>query len=192
MALSNYVDASVQTDIAGLAKHPSLRPAPLSLSPRRDATTPPDDMLAEKIRLPPQSMPNMAPSHTSPTLLLRRKNRPAMVARISLPPIHYDDEAPNSPPPTETVMSPLPAANKLHAGHTPIIPQALSPLPLPGDKSTGPSTPEPLDELDEALTGPLTLPAQPTDGAADRIELKALDAELEKIAKSQKLADPDD
>ena len=37
--------------------------------------------------------------------------------------------------------------------------------------------------------GPLTLPAQPGDGTEDRIELKVLDEELERIAKEQGGAD---
>lgn len=80
-------------------------------------------------------------------------------------------------------MSPLPAANKLHAGHTPIFPRSLSPLHV--QEESGPPTPE----QDEALEGPLTLPAQPGDGAEDRIELRVLDAELEKIAKEQGAVD---
>jgi hypothetical protein len=45
-------------------------------------------------------------------------------------------------------------------------------------------------ELDPPLTGALQLPPQPGDGTEDRIELKALDAELEKIAKAQEEHDP--
>lgn len=40
-------------------------------------------------------------------------------------------------------------------------------------------------DLDEALKGPLALPLLPSDGCADRIELKVLDAELEKIARER-------
>lgn len=83
-------------------------------------------------------------------------------------------------------MSPLPAANTLHAGHTPIIPGALSPLP----PSTGPASPD-----DLGLTGPLTLPAQPGDGAEDTISLHVLDAELEKLRLAQERSnseEPDD
>lgn len=121
-------------------------------------------------------------ANVSPTLLLRRKNRPSLVARISLPPSEFA-ESPRSPPPTLAVMSPLPAANTLHAGHTPIFPRSLSPLQKRDDPS-GQSTPE----QDESLSGPLTLPPQPGDGTADRIELRVLDAELEKIAKEQDIA----
>jgi hypothetical protein len=120
---------------------------------------------------------------TSPTLLLRRKKRPSMVARISMPKsafenIRFDVENPASPPPTEAVMSPLPAANRLHAGHTPIIPRARSPLPQ--DESDPPSP-----VADQPLSGPLFLPPQPGDGAEDAIPLTVLDAELERLRLEQ-------
>jgi hypothetical protein len=180
--MADYVDKSAQTIVAGLTKHPSSVPGVLL-----DATsTPPEDMPNKE----PQEPYNPATSnmnnddHTSPSLLLRRKNRPPLVARISLPEASdVDSENPRSPPPTEAVMSPLPAANKLHAGHTPIFPRSLS--PLRAKESSGETTPQ----QDTALEGPLTLPAQPGDGAEDRIELKVLDAELEKIAKEQDIVE---
>ena len=78
-------------------------------------------------------------------------------------------------------MSPLPAANMLHAGHTPIIPRARSPLP---DVSS-PGTPEQEQDEDEGLTGPLTLPPQPGDGTEDTISLNVLDAQLERLRMEQ-------
>jgi hypothetical protein len=54
--------------------------------------------------------------------------------------------------------------------------------------ASGASTPD----QDQALDGPLQLPAQPGDGNEDHIELRVLDAELEKIAKEQGAADQED
>ncbi|KAF2112570.1 hypothetical protein BDV96DRAFT_601970 [Lophiotrema nucula] len=184
---ADYVDKGTQTMIAGLSKHPAAVPPVLHL--HTNTTTPPDDMPGKELQLPTDRTPGIMrtgpqASNTSPTLLLRRKNRPPLIARISLPASEYT-ENPRSPPPTEAMLSPLPAANRLHAGHTPIFPRSLSPLRAPQDDS-GPPTPE----QEEALTGPLTLPAQPGDGTEDRIELKALDAELEKIAKEQENIEP--
>ncbi|KAF2735965.1 hypothetical protein EJ04DRAFT_178643 [Polyplosphaeria fusca] len=189
--MADYVDTAAQTTIAGLAKHPS--PFPSALSPNT-TTTPPDDMPSKELfstdAAPVAS--KSVPKHDNlpPSLLLRRKKRPPLVARISLPanevePFGKSDD-PKSPPPTE-LMSPLPAANKLFAGHTPIFPRSLSPLHAKEDSA--PSTPEEVavEEEEEFLSGPLTLPSMPGDGAEDRIELKALDAELEKIAKVQHL-----
>ena len=181
--MPHYVDASAQTLIEGLARDPTVHPS--ALLPPTDTTTPPDDMAIDKLQIdstPTISKTNMD-SPTSPTLLLRRKKRPSLVARISMPKsifdkVKFDDEDPASPPPTEAVLSPLPAANRLHAGHTPIIPGARSPLP---QEESGPPTPV----EDEALRGPLFLPPQPGDGAEDTIPLTALDAELERVRLEQ-------
>lgn len=54
--------------------------------------------------------------------------------------------------------------------------------------ASNPSTPD----HDQALEGPLQLPAQPGDGNEDHIELKVLDAELEKLAKEQSISDQED
>ncbi|KAF2477385.1 uncharacterized protein BDR25DRAFT_390040 [Lindgomyces ingoldianus] len=180
--MAYYVDRSSQTTIAGLTKHPLAFPPVLSYT---DATTPPDDMPSKQLQLATHGTPAItktaiADQNTSPSRLLRRKRRPPLVARISRQALEVDAEGPRSPPPTETVLSPLPAANTLHAGHTPIFPRSLSPLHDQEDNS-GPSTPE----QEGVLTGPLTLPAQPGHGLDDRIELRVLDAELEKIAKEQ-------
>lgn len=181
--MPHYVDACVQTLIEGLTHDPTVRPS--ALLPPTNTTTPPDDMAIDKLHLdtaPAISKSNMD-SDQSPTLLLRRKKRPPMVARISMPEsafehIKFDVEDPASPPPTETVLSPLPAANRLHAGHTPIIPRARS--PLPHDARDPPSPVE-----DESLRGPLFLPPQPGDGTEDTIPLTVLDAELERIRLEQ-------
>jgi hypothetical protein len=176
--MAPYVDAGTQTIIAGLANNPS--PVPTILTHHSDATTPPDEMpLKAELQLPANPF-DMEVSHkASPALLLRRKNRPAMVARISMPPSEFVDEGPLSPPPTRGLMSPLPAANTLHAGHTPIFPRSRSPLrTLDSPDESGQSSPQ----QDDGLSGPLTLPALPGDGSNDRIELAVLDAELEKIA----------
>ncbi|KAF2675743.1 hypothetical protein K458DRAFT_397657 [Lentithecium fluviatile CBS 122367] len=178
--MGHYVDAGVQTIIEGLTRDPAVRPS--ALVPPTDTTTPPDDMAIDKHMLPADGIPITSKknvvAYTSPSLLLRRKKRPPMVARISMPASEFDTENPNSPPPTEAVLSPLPAANKLHAGHTPIIPRALSPLPR--DESDPPTPVH-----DDALRGPLFLPPQPGDGAEDTIPLTVLDAELEKLRLNQ-------
>ncbi|KAF9737164.1 hypothetical protein PMIN06_013109 [Paraphaeosphaeria minitans] len=212
--MEHYVSRGCQTDIQGLCHDPAPRPQPL-VSPQPAANTatanniigtptPPDDMSLEKTRFlvhdlevtsestpdhplhasqtdqlhSPNHTDNYTPSTMPPSMLLKRKTRPSLVARISLPDPHsaFDSENPRSPPPTEALMSPLPAANTLHAGHTPIIPRALSPLP----PSSGHPSPG-----DAGLTGPLTLPPQPGDGAADTIPLHMLDAELEKLRLAQ-------
>jgi len=181
--MPHYVDASVQTLIEGLT-HDSMA-HPSALLPPTNTTTPPDDMAIDKLHLdtaPSISKLNMD-NLTSPTLLLRRKKRPPMVTRISMPEsvfgnVKFDVENPASPPPTEMVLSPLSAANRLHAGHTPIIPRARSPLPR--DESDPPTPVE-----DEALSGPLFLPPQPGDGAEDTISLHVLDAELERVRLEQ-------
>ncbi|KAJ4363545.1 hypothetical protein N0V83_009841 [Neocucurbitaria cava] len=123
------------------------------------------------------------------TLLERRQNRPGLVARISLPSTGIDDEVLASPPPTQALLSPVPAANKLHAGHTPLIPRSLSPV---RGNDEQPAEREPVAEEriatpedDGGLKGPLMLPTNPVDGAADHIALDVLDDELEKIAKEQ-------
>ncbi|KAK7189699.1 hypothetical protein PSPO01_04089 [Paraphaeosphaeria sporulosa] len=211
--MEHYVSRGCQTDIQGLCHDPALRPHPL-VSPQPANTgaannitctpTPPDDMSLDKTRflvheleVTSEPMPDANPLHASqaeqlynpnhtynytastmqPSILSKRKTRPSLVARISLPgpDSGLDNENPRSPPPTEALMSPLPAANTLHAGHTPIIPGALSPLP-----SSGPASPG-----DAGLTGPLTLPPQPGDGAEDTIPLHVLDAELEKLRLAQ-------
>ncbi|ORX96433.1 hypothetical protein BCR34DRAFT_593865 [Clohesyomyces aquaticus] len=190
--MAYYVDGSTQTIIAGLTKHPSAFPAVLSPT---NQTTPPDDMPTKQLHLPTydipaitqthsQPQPTMMDQNTSPSLLLRRSKHPPMMTRISLPECDMnmlDVEGPRSPPGTEAVLSPLPAANKLHAGHTPIFPRSLSPLRHTDNEHSGAATPD----HESVLTGPLTLPAELGPGSDDRIELKVLDAELEKIAREQ-------
>ena len=176
----NYVERGCQTEIQGLCKDPARVPHALKSSQApADTPTPPDDMALDKAQFaslqPHQD--DRSNSNLQPSMLLKRKARPVMVARISLPASDIGNEDPPSPPPTEALMSPLPAANRLHAGHTPIIPRALSPLP----DSEGPSTPD----GDDGLTGPLTLPPQPGDGTEDTIPLSVLDQELEKLRLEQ-------
>lgn len=166
----NYVDKSVQTTISGLTKHASPNPPALAgLEP----TTPPEDMPAKDVQN------RNSASNAPPSLLMRRKQQASFVRNFTLP-SDFDEEGSHSPPPTEALLSPLPAANKLHAGHTPIMPRSLSPLRRFEEHSR-----ESSPEIDEPLTGPLMLPALPGDGAEERIELKVLDAALENIAKAQ-------
>ncbi|KAH7117794.1 hypothetical protein B0J11DRAFT_92608 [Dendryphion nanum] len=188
--MPDYVDDSTQTNIKGLVQHPMEPPpelAPQSVS----STLPPvaqdkEDVKGEALA---EDMATNSSSHgekssdISPTQQLQRKKRPSFNARISLPSPNLDPEGPPSPPPTHMPQSPLPAANRLHAGHTPIVPRSRSPLRElePERVESGHVTPE----QDQALTGALTLPANPGDATDDRIEVKALDAELEKIAKER-------
>lgn len=196
MPPGHYVDAAVQTLIEGLAHDTAA--VPHALVPPTDTTTPPDDNMAmgmDKLPLSTDAFGSLARTgmnmhgFASPTLLLKRKKRPPMVARISMPAsvfdeVKFDVENPASPPPTETLLSPLPEANRLHAGHTPIIPRALSPLPREESESG-----TPIGDVDEALSGPLFLPPQPGDGAEDTIPLNVLDAQLEKLRLEQEHMD---
>ena len=150
----------------------------------------------------PENAPqaNQVDQHTmQPSALLKRRTRPTLSARISTSAPGLSSEDPRSPPPTEAVMSPLPANNRLYAGHTPIFPRALSPLPQSDahgedhseahsethseTHSEGPASPGD----DVGLTGPLTLPPQPGDGTADTFPLSALDQRLENIRQAQEL-----
>ncbi|OAL48334.1 hypothetical protein IQ07DRAFT_570909 [Pyrenochaeta sp. DS3sAY3a] len=201
--MATYVDAECQTIWAGLTKRASVRPEMLLTAP--DTTTPPDEMVTEKpqflAQIPSivQPPPDDAPAKPQ-TLLERRKNRPGLVARISLPETTLvddgiDDEVLPSPPPTQAAISPLPEANKRHAGHTPLFPRSRSrsPSPVQGQaentSEVQPAAPEEdrvqTPSHDEALTGPLVLPTNPVDGTADHIALDALDIELEKVARDQ-------
>lgn len=203
------IDVGTQTEWAGLVKRDLVRPDSL-LAPPPDTPTPPDDMLTEKpqfihavpeINRPPPVQPQRLPERPPQTasLLERRQNRGLLNPHIALPessrPIdELNDDVPLSPPTTRALLSPLPEANRRHAGHTPLIDRALSPaeettaqLPVAEELEVQPpaenrvATPD----LDEALTGALTLPSNPVDGAEDHIELSALDKVLGKIAKQQ-------
>lgn len=147
--MANYVEASTQTEWAGLMQKNIVCPDLCSLATYPNTSTPPDEPLTNKeqcvadyssmslaeqrgqLQTPPQSK---EPSHeevptmsTSP-LLARRQNRPNFVAHIDLPSPEMrataaalDDEVPISPPPSALVLSPLPEANKRFAGHTPLF-----------------------------------------------------------------------
>ncbi|KAF2801339.1 uncharacterized protein BDZ99DRAFT_469773 [Mytilinidion resinicola] len=72
--------------------------------------------------------------------------------------------------------SPLPKANLMYAGHTPLLPGS----PSPEHRSpTAETTPE------QYLDGPLTLPLAPGDGSDDGISLRALGERLADIAKER-------
>lgn len=151
--MPNYVDASSQTEWAGLMQKNIVRSEAL-FSSYPDASTPPDEPLTNKEQCvddlpsvsaterqcqpqtPPESeepskeqVPNMS---TSP-LLSRRQNRPSFVPHIDLPSSDakdletLDDEVPVSPPPSALVLSPVPEANRRFAGHTPLFPRSPSP-----------------------------------------------------------------
>lgn len=199
-----YRDAATQTLWAGLMQRTSVRPE-LLLSPPKDTTTPPDEMLTEKEQF--HDIPSFpATQSTRPkennglgynlspksTLLERRKNHPGLIAPIAMPETGFSDEVPLSPPPTHAVLSPLPEANIRHAGHTPL--RQPSP-PVEGESAgtvTAKQIAEPVDadriatpDEDVGLNGALTLPTNPVDGAEDHIGLDALDSVLSKIAKQQ-------
>lgn len=202
--MPDYVHASTQTRWAGLMQKDTVRPDALLLSPPHDTPTPPDEMLTQKPQFmyggavptikPPSPQEHQFPS-TPPaaTLLERRRNLLGLDARIEMPRASHElnDEIPFSPPTTHALLSPLPEANRRHAGHTPLIPRSLSPEPeklaeahdTVDDDSMAPE----LDE-DKGLTGALTLPSNPMDGTqdADHIGLKALNEVLGKISKQQR------
>jgi hypothetical protein len=194
-----YVNAGTQTKWAGLTQRETVRPDIL-LSAPPNTTTPPDEMITGKPQFvygvtsiaQPQFVPHR-PAPPPSSLLERRQNRLGLDAHIPMPSASLsdlNDEGPMSPPTTRALLSPLPEANKRHAGHTPLIPRALSPAPgtlpeeqAPEQDATNDQNASP--DLDQALTGALTLPSNPVDGAEDRIELSALDKVLGKIAKQQ-------
>lgn len=137
------------------------------------------------------------PPQTSSLLARRAANlNPHIALPSSSRPVNeLNDEVPLSPPTTRALLSPLPEANTRHAGHTPLIDRALSPaeegaephLPIAEELEVQPPEDDRVatPDLDEALTGALTLPSNPVDGAEDHIELSALDKALGKIAKQQ-------
>lgn len=189
-----YADAGTQTIWAGLTRGDIVRPEFLYTAPE-NTTTPPDEMLTQK----PQS-PDMLHTMTrrqqhtptaskGPSLLERRNNR-GLLGGIALPTEDLNDEVPASPPPTHALLSPLPAANRLYAGHTPLVPGSQSPaqddeLPASDELIVEDDRVAPPQD-DPSLKGPLSLPTNPVDGATDgHIILHNLDEELEKIVRDQ-------
>jgi len=186
-----YADAQTQTVWAGLCRM-HVRPDILFTAP--DTTTPPAEMVTDKL----QGLDNImtgaqlgtldSNSASLQSLLQRRHKRPDMPTRISLPQSDVDDQVLPSPPPTHALLSPLPEANKRFAGHTPLIPRALSPVQ---DEQPAVQEPPAQEEQagtpleDQPLIGPLMLPTNPVDGASDHIALEVLDDVLEKVAKDQ-------
>ncbi|CAI6334482.1 unnamed protein product [Periconia digitata] len=187
--MSHYVNQATQTYIEGLVHDPAHTPAPLVYPQYQpDNTTPPqeaDTMAIDKMHLSAEAINKslaIPKYYPNPAKLLRKQNRPRLETRISMPEVTRSEfETPLSPPPTQVAMSPLPAANRLHAGHTPIIPRARSPLP----DISSPATPDPEYDVDNGLSGPLTLPPQPGDGTEDTISLNVLDAQLERLRMEQ-------
>ncbi|KAF2875322.1 hypothetical protein BDV95DRAFT_486560 [Massariosphaeria phaeospora] len=184
----SYVDCGTQTVLAGLTRDPNAHPAALGGA----ASTSPADV--EKPQTPTGSTPAITKSDAndpqlSPTLLQRRKSTQSFTSRLQMPDPEFDTQDPRSPPPTQGILSPLPLANTLHAGHTPIVPRSLSPLsPLGRRDEEEPSGSEtPVQE--NILQGALVLPPAPGDGAADRIDVDELSARLEQVAKENELAD---
>jgi hypothetical protein len=193
--MANYVSQGTQTEWAGLTQREIVRPE-FFLSPPRDTTTPPDEMITDKVQFVhgvPHILQPMSPPSAS--LLERRQNRAGLNPHISLPAAkiashELNDEVPLSPPTTRALLSPLPEANKRHAGHTPLIPRALSPEP---DAAVAEEEQAPAEDkvatpdVDEALSGALTLPTNPVDGSDEsHFGLDALDKVLSKIERQQK------
>ncbi len=201
--MADYVDAGCQTIWAGLTQRSVVRPDIHFTAP--DTNTPPDDLITEK----PQTLVEHPPgngqsAHNKLTIHDRRTmHGPKLVTRIPLPHSKLDSDALLSPPPTHALLSPLPAANKLYAGHTPRMPLALSPGEVDDEKLVQLQVAEATQTTDEGtlekdhlytpeedvgLKGPLSLPSLPTvfsDGADDHIALDALDEELTRIAREQ-------
>lgn len=197
MANSSYVDKGSQTIWAGLTRQ-SIRPEIL-YSPPKDTSTPPAEMVTEKSQFP-NGIPSITESHYDgqnkpmSTLLERRKNHPGLISKIPLPASEFSDDVPLSPPPTHALLSPLPEANRRDAGHTPLIPRALSPSDSevqeeresqPGHKQRTEGDRSATPDADRGLKGPLTLPSNPLNGAPDNFGIQELDQVLNKIAKQQ-------
>lgn len=203
----NYSDSAAQTEWAGLMQQ-SVRPETL-LSAPQDTTTPPAEM-ADMVTEKPQfhtipqfqfSRPNgnsNNPGSSRQTIIERRANHPGLVARIDMPRPELNDEVPLSPPPTaRALLSPLPEANTRHAGHTPLLDRARSPeaeakdlLDSQAEASSSVQQNDPVQtaEDDEALTGSLILPTDPSAAHDDSnfISLDRLDHELDRIARQQR------
>ncbi|KAF2995555.1 hypothetical protein E8E13_003615 [Curvularia kusanoi] len=173
--MAGYVDASSQTEWAGLMQKNIVRPD----FPYPDTNTPPDDELTNKEQCvvslstispatqhgQPQTPPRSkepsqeeVPTMTTSPLLARRQNRPNFVPHIDLPSPELralgantlDDEVPASPPPSGLVLSPLPEANKRFAGHTPLYagsPSSDLPKKQPPSRNLQPIVPERLRSL---------------------------------------------
>ncbi|KAF1357167.1 hypothetical protein EJ07DRAFT_129919 [Lizonia empirigonia] len=211
--MANYVDASSQTEWAGLMQKNIVRPDAL-FTPYPATSTPPDEPLTKKGQCV-DDLPSISPSEqrgqpqtpppareqtrtmsTSP-LLSRRQNRPSFVPHIDLPSPEIraiatlDDEVPVSPPPSALVLSPVPEANKRFAGHTPLFPRSPSPdtprkhEDADKEPQLGNDSQSTTPREDVGLTGPLTLAPNPGDGSQDTILLSALDLELSRIAQEQ-------
>lgn len=198
--MAHYVDAGCQTAWAGLTQRSVVRPDIHFTAP--DTSTPPDDLITEK----PQTLvenpsANGQSARNKLTIHDRRTmHGPKLVTRLPLPHSNLDSDALLSPPPTHALLSPLPAANKLYAGHTPRMPLALSPGEVDDEKSVQLHIAEATQTTDQGslerdhlytpeedvgLKGPLSLPSLPTDGTDDHIALYALDEELARIAREQ-------
>ena len=192
MSTSNYANAGTQTDLTGPVQ-PIVRPD-IRFSAPKNTSTPPEDAVSEKSRFA-SSVPFTMhpPQNLSPTLLARRQNRPT---HIAMPPAEFNEQSPFSPPPTHALLSPLPKANRRDAGHTPLIPRSLSPASETHEEdlvkegpAERPSAPDndtvATPDEDQGLSGALTLPANPVDGAEEHFGLDELDHVLSKIAKQQ-------
>ncbi|CBX97387.1 hypothetical protein IAQ61_007193 [Plenodomus lingam] len=199
-----YADASTQTIWAGLTKGDLVRPEFLLTLP--DTTTPPDDMLTQKSQSVVAVPRSLRLQPRLPSLWERRGNHPVLARGIPMPrpsiASRLGEELTASPPPTHAVLSPLPAANKLYAGHTPLIPG--SPSPEDEDEDVKPPVASELvveanddadindqsttPQQDPSLAGALSLPTLPTnplDGTEEFIVLNDLDRALEEVARDQ-------
>lgn len=198
-----YADAGTQTQWAALTRGAVVSPEFFLTAP--DTITPPDDVLTRKLQTAemlnalPGGPRQQKPAATKGlTLLERRGNNPELASGIRLPTptqpynsaSQLDEESIPSPPPTQAAVSPLPAANKLYAGHTPLQPGSLSPVQAELEVApTGlPEHDPPTPQQDPSLSGALslaTLPTNPVNGASEHISLQELDKVLEEVAYDQ-------
>lgn len=188
-----YVHAATQTMWAGLSKA-DIRSDILLSTP--DTMTPPAETIMDKqhdmdslaVATQLGTLDPLLPAFKS--LLHKRQKHLHLPAHIAMPSLELEDNALPSPPPTLNLLSPLPAVNKLHAGHTPLVPRALSPVQddaphAPAEQIVAEDENTSFVSEDQPLLGPLVLPTNPVDGAADHIALDVLDDVLEKVAQEQ-------
>jgi len=154
---------------------------PLPLSRRRDGA--------------PASI-NLSNRPPVPAVTLARSSRSQRASSVSFDEQIIVDEVPISPPTSAMPMSPLPPANRVEAGHTPLKAADRSPTPPPGkmtfdgieDTPTRNNTHINLmltrSNEDVSLKGPLCMPELPNRPDTSNFTLEALSKRLEQVARS--------